>query len=132
MNTRLRQTLESRRIWMSSKEHENLKNISQLLRQGADVNFGFTIAGKRGITPLMIAVRYDSPEAIQILLDHGADPNQADETGKTPLMDAINTNSENSVYIASLLVRAGANINQKNNFGIPLWVWRRVREASVP
>jgi ankyrin repeat protein len=51
-----------------------------LLESGADVNFQ---SKKRGVTALMIAAVWDNTELVQILLDHGADPQLTDTFGRT-------------------------------------------------
>ncbi len=55
---------------------------------------------------LNLAVTY--PEALQVLLEHGADPNAANEFGKTPLMYAVQFNQQQSVQ---LLLEHGADPN---------------------
>ena len=55
---------------------------------------------------LNLAVTY--PEALQVLLERGADPNVANEFGKTPLMYAAQFNQQQSVQ---LLLEHGADPN---------------------
>jgi hypothetical protein len=59
---------------------------------------------------LNVAVEY--PEALSYLLAHGADPNLANEFGKTPLMYAAQYNQLTALKI---LLRAGADPNSTTN-----------------
>ena len=52
-----------------------------LLERGANVNS----RDKDHETPLLLAVRYESPDLVRFLLKHGADPNLENKDGKTPL-----------------------------------------------
>ena len=51
----------------------------------ADPNTGNTANGR---TPCHIACASDQPDAVAVLLAHGADPNRADKDGRTPCMMA--------------------------------------------
>ncbi|HZN58409.1 MAG TPA: ankyrin repeat domain-containing protein, partial [Planctomycetota bacterium] len=54
---------------------------ASLLRQGTPAN----LRGENGTTPLLLAARYRNAECVKLLLDHGADPNAANEEGATAL-----------------------------------------------
>ena len=54
-----------------------------LLENGAEVNVRGT---KKGITPLMLAAGWGNKELVQMLLEHGADPNITNIFGKTAKM----------------------------------------------
>jgi len=51
-----------------------------LLENGAEVNVQ---SKKKGITALMLAAVWDNVELVQLLLEHGADPNLRDSSGRT-------------------------------------------------
>jgi tankyrase len=60
--------------------------IRLLIRRGGDVNE----RDKNGVTPLHRAVRFRSPAAVKLLLEHGADPNAVDRrSGSSPLHRAV-------------------------------------------
>jgi ankyrin repeat protein len=54
---------------------QHIEKIEELIKSGADVNYADPYSG---ITPLIIALEYQNTRTIQILLEHGADPNKKD------------------------------------------------------
>jgi len=48
---------------------------------------------------------------IRLLLEHGANPNQYDHSGRTVLMHAVESRSKYAPKIVQLLLQAGANVN---------------------
>ena len=62
-----------------------------------------------GETLLMIAARNNSPEVASLLIQNGADVNEANHTYKTPLMIAA---ANDSPEVASLLIQIGADVNK--------------------
>ena len=65
--------------------------------------------------PLTNATLHDWPEAVRILLDHGANVNETDQFGNTPLMNASSNNYPD--IVRTLLARgADANIRNKGGF----------------
>ncbi len=79
--------------------------MTVLLKAGADVN---AVRGQ-GDTPLMVAARAGVPEAVKLLLDHGAIVDAREGTyGETPLMMAVAGNNAAAVKV---LIDRGANVN---------------------
>jgi ankyrin repeat protein len=74
-----------------------------LLRYGADVN---AWDEKHRMTPLLIAVFRNQPEAVRILLATGADPNVRDDEGYSPLRWCA---QEGHLEMARLLLHCGAD-----------------------
>jgi ankyrin repeat protein len=54
--------------------------VAALLRHGARIDYRY-----HGATPLHYAVKAGFVGTIQVLLEHGADPNALDDRGRTPL-----------------------------------------------
>lgn len=79
-------------------EKENTAFVHQLLETGADPNVTST-----GETPLHLAVIRDNIEIMQLLLQHGANPDAQDVDGYTPLF------SVKSLEAAHMLLMAGAD-----------------------
>ena len=67
---------------------------------------------------------------VQLLITNGANVNQADNFGKSPLYIAANQGKED---VVALLLKSGADVNQVDKDGIsPLWVaCNNGKEAAV-
>jgi ankyrin repeat protein len=85
----------------------NIQQIKTLLASGVSVNCRSSGAD-RG-TPLTWAVVERQEEAVQLLLESGADPNIHTATGKTPLALALGGAQEDTGRIIRELVIAGAS-----------------------
>eukprot|EP00435_Cladocopium_sp_Y103_P068268 s287_g31.t1 len=90
---------------------DRLMTPRRLLVGGAEVN----AVNNQHQTALHLAV-WD-PDAVQLLLEHGADVNVADENGTTPLMAAVD---EKEVEVVEMLLHAKAEVNVKRNHWSPL------------
>lgn len=112
-----------------------------LIEAGANVNTpirsydsAYTATSDTGSTPLIIAVSgpyitEETPQLIQLLLKKGADVNQADDNGNTPLMRIMKWNvfyswggffpesASEQIAIVKQLLAAGANANMVNKEG---------------
>lgn len=85
------------------------------------------IPGK--MTPLLYAARGDHTEVAGLLLEAGADINQADANGIFPLLMAI---SNNKMATAHLLIEHGSQINAADWYGrSPLWEAVNVRNLYL-
>ena len=71
------------------------------------------ILDKKRRTPLCYAALCNNDEAIEVLLDHGAEVNLKDCNGSTPLHQAL----QGSATTASLLIRRGAKLRSTDGFG---------------
>ncbi|MGH9693302.1 MAG: ankyrin repeat domain-containing protein, partial [Bryobacteraceae bacterium] len=93
----------------SAIRSNDLATLRQLVpsREAANVRNGLKA------TPLHYASIYGSVKALQFLLDKGADPNAANQSGATPLILAAW-----SFERARLLVERGASVNAATGHGI--------------
>ncbi len=83
-----------------------------------DVN----VKDKYGLTPLMLASRYNSnPRVIQVFIDNGANVNARDKYGRTAVMYA-SLNSINGQVI-QVLIDARANVNLRGKPGESALGW---------
>lgn len=129
---------------MYAAKDNNVDIAQMLIDAGADVNMA--IAYRDGRTALMVAATYNNVDIAQMLIDAGADVNIADYDRKTALMYAAEIDVdrcvlnkklelykanlrdynykeleasviENFVYVAKMLIDAGAGVNAKDYEG---------------
>jgi len=92
----------------------SLDTIRQLLEQGADANME-----KNESTLLSFAIKKDSTELVQLLLDHKARVNTpSGQFGMTPLMMAA---MDGDLPMCALLIAKGANVRAQDGMGISAW-----------
>jgi ankyrin repeat protein len=104
----------------------------QLLAKGANVNQSSISMQKvrhgpiqlDKLTPLHFAAAHGDLERVQLLLDHGAQINQADSRGMTPLIFAVSSEKQD-VAVARLLLSKGADRNAKDIYGQDALAWAR-------
>lgn len=72
----------------------DVEAVKKFIEYGVDVN-----EKSNGMSPLMIAARYNKVEIIKILLANGANPNSKDEKGFTALKYAQLSNANDAVLI---------------------------------
>ena len=87
-----------------------IEDAREMIEQGASVNARF--AGRNGITCLMAITSV--PEAVEMLLESGADPDIRDFDGDTAITSAALAGHAQSVEI---LIRYGANVNNQSRTG---------------
>ena len=86
----------------------DLKDFGKKLGAGADL----TVRDAFGDTPLMYAALYAGEGALRMLLDHGADPNDSNDSGATALMRAAGDLGK-----VRLLLQAGAEVDARSDLG---------------
>ena len=86
----------------------DLKRIGRQLGAGADI----AVRDGFGDTALMYAASYAGQKALHILLDHGADPNESNDSGATALMRAAGDLGK-----VRLLLEAGAEVGAQSELG---------------
>jgi len=90
-----------------SQEDSNaqLRQITKLLRSGADPNETESKKSKNGPSMLQVAILKGDLRLVEILLEHGANPYHRSMDGMHPLAMAINMESDERLAIISLLVQ---------------------------
>lgn len=91
----------------------DVKTASALVAAGADVNEGLSSDGR---TPLIDAARFNKKEAVDFLLENGADVNKASYQGYTPLHWTV-LQSDGKLSMVKRLVEAGADVNAVDSYG---------------
>ncbi len=133
-------------------DEEDMRMMELLLEYGADINAGVTDCGNEdnhvyqeggwhdiyansehfcGNTPLIYAVRYRRPEVVEFLLDNGADVNEANSCGFTPILMCADMRNDNDggLEIATMLLDEGADVNVQSNFHQDI-VWLLMRRGT--
>ncbi|XP_067995277.1 protein TANC1 isoform X1 [Melanerpes formicivorus] len=87
-----------------------------LLQHGAAV----TRANRRGVPPLLCAVRQGHWQIAKLLVEHGSDVNLSDKQGRTPLMVA---SCEGHLSTVEFLLSQGAAISSLDKEGLTALSW---------
>lgn len=96
-------TLQSASIGLAPVQQIAL--LDTLIKGGAEVN-----NNKGKTTALIAAVRKRNTVAVQALIDHGADLEAVDKSGKKAIVYAINKKNKKNKEIVELLKKAGASL----------------------
>jgi ankyrin repeat protein len=91
----------------------NAAMIEKLLKAGEDAN---AVVSESGDTVLMLASRTGKPEAVAMLLNHGADVNKTNTTGQTALMWAAAEKNSGAVQV---LIEHKADFSVKTHAAPP-------------
>lgn len=100
---------------------ENNESVRRLLDGGLPVNARHPQSGQ---TLLLLAAAVDAADIVSLLLDRGADLQAVDRTGAGPVTRAVRGVQPS---VLEVLLRCGADPNQKDNLGSPplyYAVWR--------
>ena len=104
-------------------------NRRRVARLGMTALLWATAVTAQSTTDLIQAVKTGRPDAVQTLLDHGADPNSPQGDGATALHHAAH---RNDLEAARLLTEAGADVTAANELGAtPLWLAARNGSAAM-
>ncbi|WP_353282539.1 ankyrin repeat domain-containing protein [Wolbachia endosymbiont (group A) of Myopa testacea] len=98
------------------------KTVRELIKAGSNVNTGNYI----GRTPLHEAVFMREIVNVRAILEAGGDVNAKDQKGYTPLHIACKTGETKEII--KELVKAGANVEQKDKFGKTAMYYARTEE----
>jgi ankyrin repeat protein len=100
--------------------------IEELLKAGENPN---AVVSDMSDTALMLAARTGKPDALRVLLDHGADPNKTNSEGQTALMWAV---AEKNAAAAKTLIERGANVNAQTHKLPPPSMFQTIFSAPFP
>lgn len=95
----------------------NIKLIDALVAHGLDVNLSINRFGE---TLLLRAIAKNDAAMVTGLLNHGANPNLADQIGFTPLMAA---SACGDINIIEFLIKQGSDPNQISHSGKNSLMW---------
>jgi ankyrin repeat protein len=72
-------------------------------------------AGRKCVTPLMLAIEQEKELTVKVLIKHGAEIENKDSEGNTPLMKAAAHPGRSN--IATVLLKIGAKVDERNALG---------------
>src|SRR5207237_638305 len=91
------------------------------------------VRNQEGETPLLLAARFDHAKAARALLERGADVNERDRRGFTPLMRAVLNGSEETVRtILEFKPDLGAQTTDPETRGSTALMYSVAKHAEVP
>ncbi len=99
---------------MTALEKTSIDMLECVIYLGAPLN---ETDLRKGSSPLIEAVRQNNTEAIESLLQYGADINKQTRDGHTALMTAIQRCHTDVIKTVDLLIKRGSNIGLVNIFG---------------
>lgn len=105
---------EGRTLLISAIGENNFELAEYLIAKGYAVN----AKDKQGLTGLHIAAIYDYKDIAQLLLKNGANIDEVDAWGNTPLWRSAMNSKDIKSETAVLLLAHGADINKKNKSGV--------------
>ncbi|MFN7038833.1 MAG: ankyrin repeat domain-containing protein, partial [Alphaproteobacteria bacterium] len=116
---------ESGHTLLHAVPQKQLEFLKFLISKGADVNASFSTEDEICTTPLMFAAQSEDYEAVEELLNAGAEINYFNDQGHTAFMASIG-----NIKIMDYLYEKGANINfSKSGENSALW-WAVAKPSS--
>lgn len=137
---------ENKRITASCIVHAASENDVELVQLYLDAGTPVNLKNKYGLTALIVAAQHHFSPLVNLLLSKGADPNAADNGGRTPLHEALDlpyyftmsdftqpyTYDVSTKTIAQYLLNKNANVNAPDNSGVtPLMIAAKSGNAEV-
>lgn len=133
-------------------DENDIRMMELLLEYGADIDASVTDCGDPtahvyvedgwtdiyansdhpcGNTALIYAVRYRSADVVEFLIDNGADVNEVNACGFTPLLMCVDNrcDSDDGLEITGMLLDEGADPNAVTNFHQDI-IWLLMRQNS--
>jgi len=101
--------------------------VIALLKTGADVNRRSSVFS--GFTPLIVAIRKDKQDVVEVLIAAGADVNLKDADGKTPVMHALAA-LEPNIGLIGTLISHGADPRIVDRDGYDAFAYARHRKNA--
>lgn len=94
----------------------DIEDVRDAIEAGVDINGYYQLPGfEEKQTALFNAMSsIYLPQVVEFLLDNGADVNYGDASDRTPLMQCCYSGNKSKL---ELLIRNGANVNAKDNWG---------------
>lgn len=105
----------------------NTEAVQRLLDSGMNPNEGRFIGGR---TALFFAVMHRNRALVDLLIAKGADINQTDDSGSTPLMWAAYDENGDAALV-NLLIAKGADVSASNKAGETALAWA-LRRGYTP
>ena len=114
--------------FLNAAMENDLDAINRYLSQYQEQPEAINVSNGEGHTALFLAAQNGHHEAAKLLLDHGAEVNQASNLGNTPLDAAAYMGF---LKVAQLLLAHGANVDQPRSFDKPTPLWYAAHEGHL-
>lgn len=101
--------------FLDAVQNRDVAKINEALSQGANVNAHETTNGHFA---LQYAINWPDASLVKLLLDKGANVNEADELGYTALIDASREGGPEYTTIVKQLIERGADVHASNDAAI--------------
>ncbi|KAG0659795.1 hypothetical protein C6P46_004998 [Rhodotorula mucilaginosa] len=100
------EAIEYARQFFDAARRGDVAFMEEPLKAGLPAN----LTNSSGDTLIMLAAYHGHPEAVSLLLKHGADPNRLNDRGQSPLSGAVYKNEEAvRLNVIEALLAGGAN-----------------------
>ncbi|MBR5904541.1 MAG: ankyrin repeat domain-containing protein [Alphaproteobacteria bacterium] len=103
-------------------KNDDLDQVKELISNGADAN-------AQTFNECPVLVYASDPAIAEFLIEHGADVNHMNDSGITPLHDAI---FENNIDVVRVLIKHGANVNSNTSPDIVDQIYKEFEELPYP
>lgn len=100
---------------LTAIQNGNLIAAKAAIAKGANPSIIVKERGKITNTAISMACVNQSPDVVEYLIEQGADINQADSRGQTPLMKSLLMGNKDACF--KLLLSHGADVTVRNTFG---------------
>lgn len=112
---------ENSLVFFDLLKAKNYETCKQFIKDKYDIDINYK--DKNGDTPLLMATRFHNFEMVKLLLENGANADNTNNFGTTPLRIVLDSDigpKEDDFKFVELLLDYGANVNYNDGYFTPL------------